>query len=379
MSFKWTEIIALFTLIQLLFLTIVNFNYKKGKRVSSLLLSGFMASNALLIAHFLLSQLHLITSEKYIVLHSFGKNSYLLLMPFLYLYIYSLCYKDFKLKRAHLLHALPYFITALFCLFVNLVIQKTMPADVFLPWQQGMIKIEFWSYKIILHLQIISYLIAATVMLSNYRRRLKDLYSSIERIDLSWCNILLVGFAAMWFLDLVAWILRTSQALPGWILYWMFIFSLLINLTFTLAITYKGLVQSATFSGIQALPKYAASRLKFSDCEAIVQKLTSYMKKEKPYLTSSLSVNNLTKKLNLPAKHLSQAIHSCLNQNFYDLINAYRIAEAKERLDDERFNNQTLLSIAYDLGFNSKSVFNAAFKKHTGMTPKEYKRRRYAT
>ena len=69
-------------------------------------------------------------------------------------------------------------------------------------------------------------------------------------------------------------------------------------------------------------------------------------------------------------------MHSTLNQNFYDFINTHRIEEIKKRMNDSKFQNLTLLALAYDVGFNSKSVFNAAFKKHTGMTPKEYKRHR---
>jgi AraC-like DNA-binding protein len=97
------------------------------------------------------------------------------------------------------------------------------------------------------------------------------------------------------------------------------------------------------------------------------------MKTEKPYLTPSLSVEELARRLNVAPKNLSQAIHVSLRQSFYDLINAQRIEEAKARLRDERYQNHTLLAIAYDVGFNSKSVFNAAFKKHTGMPPKEFR------
>jgi AraC-like DNA-binding protein len=179
----------------------------------------------------------------------------------------------------------------------------------------------------------------------------------------------------MWFIDLSTWIFRSLNAFPEPILHFMLILSILINLSFTLGVTYKGLTQSESLSGIQAFQKYAASRLKQSDCEAIIRELTLCMKTEKPYLTPSLSVDDLARKLKIPARHLSQAIHTCLNQNFYDFINSYRIEESKKYIRDESYSNQTLLAIAYDAGFNSKSVFNAAFKKNTGLTPKEYKQR----
>jgi AraC-like DNA-binding protein len=374
MTLDWTDLIAFFTLIQLLFLTFVTFHYKKGKRLSNRILSGFMASNALLIAPFLLNRFHWISPDKLTIMGSIGNSSYLLLMPFLYLYIKSLCYRDFQLKKIYLLHVIPFVFTATFSLVVHFSAWNDTQMETTSSVHQLIAQIENWSHHIILHLQIGTYLIATALMLVSYRKQLKDLYSSIEKIDLSWCNLLLMGFTTMWLIDLLTWILRSFHGTSEFVLYWMLILSLLINLIFTLVVTYKGIVQSEGFSGIRPLSKYATSRLRPSDCDVIVQKLTTYMKKEKPYLTPSLSLDILARELKVPAKHLSQAVHIGMKQNFYDIVNAQRIEEAKERILDEQFRNQTLLAVAYDVGFNSKSVFNAAFKKHTGMTPKEYKR-----
>ena len=70
---------------------------------------------------------------------------------------------------------------------------------------------------------------------------------------------------------------------------------------------------------------------------------------------------------------LSQVINTSLGQNFYNLINSYRVEEAKQQLSASDKQNQTILAIAYDVGFNSKSVFNKAFKKFTGTTPSKYR------
>ena len=61
------------------------------------------------------------------------------------------------------------------------------------------------------------------------------------------------------------------------------------------------------------------------------------------------------------------------NKNFFDYINSYRVAEAKEKIAKEPA--QTLLQIAYAVGFNSKNSFNSAFKKHVGMTPSAYRKK----
>ena len=224
-----------------------------------------------------------------------------------------------------------------------------------------------------MHIQILSYLIASVIALASYRRNLKEMYSSVEKIDLAWCNMLLAGFTAMWSLDVLSWLLASMRLISFITQYWLFVSSLLINLSFTLIVTFRGLIQSESFSGIQEFPKYISSRLKLTDCKEIIQKLTAYMKNEKPYLKPSLSVEDLTKSLNIPAKNLSQAIHTILNKSFYDLINSYRIEEVKQLMLNPGYKNQTFLALAYNAGFNSKSVFNSAFKKHTGMTPKEFK------
>ncbi len=361
MNLDWIGLLEFLTLIQLLLLTAVILNYKKGKRLSNLLLAGFMASNALLIGHSLFLHAVWTSYTHSIGLFSIGSSLYFLLMPFLYLYIQSLCYETFRLRAVHLLHIIPFGFFAIF----------SMAAAIF----HLLGPVEYWSHHITLHVQIFSYLLASLFVLIGYRARLRELFSSIERIDLFWCNLLLAGVTVMWMLDFLNWILGIYHMSSPAVAYSMFAASLFINLTFTLAVTYKGLAQSVSFSGIESIPKYAASRLKPSDCEDIVKKLAACMDNEKPYLMSSLSVEDLSKKLNIPAKNLSQALHSGFNKNFYDFINSYRIDEVKKRIEDIRSQNLTLFAIALEAGFNSKSVFNEAFKKHAGMTPKVYKSR----
>jgi AraC-like DNA-binding protein len=374
MKLDWSDFISLFTFIQLLFLMVVILNYKKGKRLSNLLLAGFMASNAFLFAHLLLTRFGWTSPEQWIVLYCTGGSMYLLLMPFLYLYIQSLCYNNFRLRINHLMHAFPFVFFVVIMLVQNYLHHYDLQLKSVWNLKEQIDSVKNWGYHIVLHLQIISYIIASIVVLVRYRRTLRDLYSSIEKIDLSWCNLLLIAFATMWFLDFLNWILGISHLSSPTSSYWIYIASIFINLVFTLIVTYKGLAQSAIFLGIQGTPKYAASRLEPSECDAIIRKLTALIETEKPYLSPSLSIEELSKKLNISVKNLSQAIHTGLNQNFYDFINTCRIEEIKKRIHDEQHKNFTLLAIALDSGFNSKSVFNAAFKKHTDMTPKEYKR-----
>jgi AraC-like DNA-binding protein len=370
---EWKEVIGLLTLIQLSFLTVVAYNYKKGRKLSNRLLSGFLASNAILIANWVMFHFHFLSHENLWIIYIIGSSSYLLLMPFLYVYIVSLCYSDFRLTRVHLLHLLPFAVVVFIRTVVHIIASLNPTGAGTLLWGNQPGVYSAMTFRIVLHLQVATYLVLSFRILTRYRKQLKDIYSSIEKIDLSWCNLLLTAFALMWMMDLLNWIFDLLSMVQDSVLQQMFLVSLLINLIFTLAATYRGLIQSRSFSGILDLPKYAASKLKQTECDIIARKLTEYMKAEKPYFLQSLSIEDLAGKLNVPSKHLSQVIHTGLNYNFYDFVNSYRINEAMIRLRDSRYKSQTILSVAYDVGFNSKSVFNAAFKKHVGMTPKEYR------
>jgi len=76
--------------------------------------------------------------------------------------------------------------------------------------------------------------------------------------------------------------------------------------------------------------------------------------------------------LQISTNHLSQVINENLDKNFFDFVNGYRVEMVKQKMKDPSNKNYTLLSLAYDCGFNSKSSFNAIFKKYTGSTPSQY-------
>ena len=100
------------------------------------------------------------------------------------------------------------------------------------------------------------------------------------------------------------------------------------------------------------------------------------MQNKKLYQESELSLQTLAQKLGFPSYQVSQAINEGMKQNFYDLINTYRVEEAKRLLLDPNNKNYTILSIAFDAGFNSKTTFNTVFKKFTGLTPTDFRSRK---
>jgi len=121
--------------------------------------------------------------------------------------------------------------------------------------------------------------------------------------------------------------------------------------------------------------KYEKSPLTVQTKNDILRRLENLMIKEKLFLNSSITLGEIADKLSVMPRYLSQVINELKGQNFYDFVNSYRIEEAKKILSDPSHNEEKILAVLFDCGFNSKSVFNTVFKKNTGITPSEYRRK----
>ena len=99
------------------------------------------------------------------------------------------------------------------------------------------------------------------------------------------------------------------------------------------------------------------------------------MLENEPFLDPSLTIYDLSKQIGMSTKDLSLLINHELNQHFFDFVNGFRIRKAMEILQDPSKKDLTVLEILYDVGFNSKSSFNTAFKKYTQLTPTQYRKK----
>ncbi len=121
--------------------------------------------------------------------------------------------------------------------------------------------------------------------------------------------------------------------------------------------------------------KYKTSALDPEKAAEIVKKLTHLLEYEKVYRDEKVSLQSLSKELSVSYHQLSQVINEKLEKNFFDLINGYRIEEAKKRLTDPIEEARSILAIAYDVGFNTKAAFNRVFKKYTRLTPSQFRKK----
>ncbi len=106
--------------------------------------------------------------------------------------------------------------------------------------------------------------------------------------------------------------------------------------------------------------------------EQILKKLKYQIKQKKAFLKDDLTLTALAKKCNTNSSYLSKIIHNKYNTNFSGFINELRIKESQKLMADENYQSYSIEGIASSVGFKTKSVFNASFKKFTGVTPSYY-------
>lgn len=119
--------------------------------------------------------------------------------------------------------------------------------------------------------------------------------------------------------------------------------------------------------------KYAKSGLDDEHMNHYMQRLTNVMKVEQHFLEPNLTLPKLAATVGCSVNHLSQVINSGFGVSFFDYVNQYRVAHAQDLLTTLDGKNGAVLNIAFSVGFNSNSAFYAAFKKHVGQTPAQYR------
>lgn len=369
---RMVSIITTFQL--LLFAGFVLLLRKKGDR-SHLLLFFFLVANAMFIAGFLL-RLYLSANTSVLLNFLFWGTSFgYLFGPLLYFYTKSVTQAGYKISNIFYIHLIPAVIYLLIIIFLFHIKSIDEKLGLINSGQVFPGEMSFWLNQI-MNVQILFYMAASIFILKKYKHSLKNSFSEIEKIKLSWLNLVIWAFLFMWLLDLVHLFLIKAVFISQTVSDWLSLISLLINFIFAILIMYRGLKQPQYFDVLFSAKekvKYESSGLSKEKNEDYLSQLLAYMQNEKPYLMPTLTLTNLASCLKIQPKLLSQIINQNLNKNFYDFINDYRITEAKTILSDSSKTEMTVLEILYECGFNSKSVFNTAFKRYTGLTPSEFR------
>lgn len=208
------------------------------------------------------------------------------------------------------------------------------------------------------------YVIWSALLLRKHEVNIREQFSDLAKVDLHWLRILTYGLGCIWLL--VIFFRNDPLTFTGVVV-------------FVFLIGFFGIRQGEIFTRGSLLPenpeekkKYPKSGLTEETSTNLHQALIQLMAESGLYKKAELSIDDLAAKLGVHPNYLSQVINQRENKNFYDFVNTYRIEEFKRRIALPRNQHLTLLSVAFDCGFNSKSSFNRSFKKATGQTPSEY-------
>jgi len=225
------------------------------------------------------------------------------------------------------------------------------------------------------HALLLAYIIGTLHLFLKYRKNILGLYSNIEQLDLSWFLFVYLTFIIMWLLNIGVIVQSYFPGIKRANIIALITSSLIINLIFVVLIVFKGLQHAELFNGIQKIPKINPPQLAKEKIDSYADQFKNHLVKNKPYLEPLLTVSDVAQQLSIPPRHLSQAINRTFNKNFFDIISDYRIDEAKKMLKDPLNPKKSILQICYDAGFNSKSSFNSLFKKKTGLTPSQFRKK----
>lgn len=301
-------------------------------------------------------------------------------IPVFYLYVVSVSYSDFKFKSKYLLHAIPFLIVNAVLVPRFYAVDAAGKMD-FIINRTSRIELQF--IHVLIHIQIIVYFTAIFMLLKKAKKLYVENNAGTHINSYNWLfqfttllsivyviAILKNIFKFSEYPDISEWIKVGIQVLQPFIICWYLL---------------KALNNPDLFRNIDSklkLVKDIVSEEKTNVSTAVndevyseeLLKLQQYMSEEKPFLNPSLTIQDVSKGIKIPVRDLSLLINHKLDQHFYDFVNTYRIENAMNILKDDSKSKVTILEILYEVGFNSKSSFNSAFKKHTGNTPTSYRK-----
>ncbi|WP_166926064.1 helix-turn-helix domain-containing protein [Flavobacterium poyangense] len=301
-------------------------------------------------------------------------------IPVFYLYVLSVCYSDFKIKPKHLLHLLPFLIANL--VLVPRFYAVDLDAKInLLTNRQTSIELQF--NHILFQLQAVGYFIAVFTLLRKAKKLYLENYAGTSIKLYNWLFQFTMVLATLYLIVFVKNILKFSDY-PN-ISEGIKISILVFQVPITCWYLFKALNNPGLFRSIDSklklvsdiiLEEKKSEQVDVNEKEYSEEliKLKKFMTDEKPFLNPSITIQDISVGIKIPVRDLSLLINHKLDQHFYDFVNSYRIENAMDILKDTTKNKVTILEILYDVGFNSKSSFNTAFKKHTGNTPTAYRK-----
>jgi AraC-like DNA-binding protein len=394
---------------------------KRRNRTANRLLAGLILSFSIFLATAIY---HAAGLERQFP-HFFGAGypQPLLFGPLVYLYALTASDRSRPLTRRDALHFVPF----LGSLLVGLPLYLSSGAEKLAFYQQllqGQVPLNILVQDVLKFVSGIIYATITLVFLLRHRERVKASYSSTERVNLQWLVWLGAAAAFIWAMAVAFQLVQSAGVIPGVRAddYIALAIAILVY-----GIGYMGLKQPEIFRfetaeyPIQRLTtkdttngktketanersnettsgraneggnekandtaietaiatatgaRYERSGLTDRQAERLKDALLQVMEKERPWQNSELTLPDLADRLDTTPHKLSEVLNSQIGQTFYDFVNGYRVREVQRRIAAGEARQLKILTLALDAGFASKSTFNTVFKKHTSLTPSDYR------
>ena len=379
-KFSFLNTIALITVFVILLFAFFLLTVPTKRKLKNRLFAGLLLLSAFDLSSFF-SENYFDTNLSFEV---FRMTTSLLIMPVFYMYVKSVCYSDFKLKQKDLILLLPFVIANLVLIPRFYFANAIESVSVFEHFKQ-MLEIRF--FYILVEIQYVFYIVLIFTILKKYKETYLENFTNSDNSSYKWLFqmtvLFLIAHSVVFFKSLIRYteyhaLLNGSNVIIG-------IVALFISCWFVL----KALNNPELFKSVDStmlsvnevlnkkvdlVEKDVFENSKSTEIISQIELVKKYVFEKEPFLDPSLTIQELSKQVNIPVRDLSILINHHVDKHFFDFINEYRIEKAKEILKDASKSKVTILEILYEVGFNSKSSFNTAFKKHTNQTPTEFRK-----
>jgi AraC-like DNA-binding protein len=348
---------------------------KQGNRTATRLLAAFMLTSAINTFGSLLN------STKYVLayphLAQVTTPFQFLFGPLIFLYVKSLTSSTWRAGKKELWHFVPFCLCAAY--YAPLYFRgREYKINYTLEALQNYPPVEWRVRSVLILAQFLPYLVLTLWLFATQTRAHKAKPSPAGAFNLFWLRtfllIVLVTMCAGLFRLLFGFTAGTMLLIP-------LCFTVMVYVAGYMALKHPaaltGAIEPIAFDGAYEPPparKYEKSMLTPERADAYLKQLLDFMEKGKPYRDGELTIQKLAEMISIPVNYLSQIINERLGQNFFDFVNLYRVKEVQKLLVDPAKQHYTVVAIAEEVGFRSKSAFNAVFKKHTNMTPTEFRK-----
>jgi AraC-like DNA-binding protein len=394
-----SSILLIFFLHGIVFSTLLFIKWLQTENKSSLWLSLFTVLCSFYIAPFMFGYAGWYSQQPYRNILFFTPFQQLFLLPpVLYFYFKTLLDKSFQFSKKDYIHFIPATIYLIYSIAIFLTDKVFLNEYYF--YADGKDKDFSTWYQIAGLFSLIYYLTESLKTYYKYRKITYDVVSFADSVMFKWAKGFLVAFLLLIAIRMVFFIVNPEWDEFGKKFWYYVCFSILFYYISISGYT-NSILSVTSFKDSQ---KNSEADLKFEENNAIEpelpqispdndkleeerdeipdldtwkEKVEALMVLDKMYENPELVISDISNKLGTHSKKISQVINQGFNMNFNDFVNHHRIKALLQKIEEGEHNIQTLLSLAFECGFNSKSTFNRAFKRATSLSPKEYIEKHY--